>query len=107
MTLIITSSITLVIDNPLSDQEAPILVFVGYLDDCFTISFTLEALIKIIALGFLFNNPVLRERGLHPYIRNPWNMLDFVVVCASILDFAVTLKNNDDGAELSSGVSGE
>jgi hypothetical protein len=93
MTLIITSSIALVVDNPLSNQESPLLVFVGYLDDCFTVSFTIEASIKIIALGFLFSNPVLKQKGMGPYIRNPWNLLDFVVVCASILDFAVTLKS--------------
>jgi hypothetical protein len=92
MTLIITSSITLVIDNPLQDPEAPIIVFVGYLDNCFTISFTLEMMVKIIALGFMFNNSVLRERKMGPYIRNPWNMLDFIVVCASILDFVVMVK---------------
>jgi hypothetical protein len=56
MTLIIISSITLVIDNPLSDPESSIIVTVGYIDNCFTISFTIEALIKIIAMGFLFNN---------------------------------------------------
>jgi hypothetical protein len=101
MALIITSSVTLVIDNPLSDPEAPTIVFVGYLDNCFTVSFTIEATIKIVALGFLFNNAVLRDRGLGPYIRNPWNLLDFVVVCASILDFAVTLTQASAGEEAS------
>ena len=91
MTLIITSSVTLVIDNPLQDPEAPIIIFVGYLDNCFTISFLIEMSIKIIALGFLFNNSVLREKKMSPYIRNPWNMLDFIVVCASILDFVVMI----------------
>ena len=60
MTLIIISSILLVVDNPLADPNSPTIVFVGYIDHCFTILFTLEALIKIIALGFLFNNVSLR-----------------------------------------------
>jgi hypothetical protein len=47
--------------------------------------------VKIIALGFLFNNSILREKKMGPYIRNPWNMLDFIVVCASILDFVVMI----------------
>lgn len=59
MTLIIISSITLVIDNPLTDPEAELIEFVGYLDNCFTVLFTLEALIKIIAMGFFFSNPTL------------------------------------------------
>lgn len=91
MSLIVISSITLVIDNPLSDPESSIIVFVGYLDNCFTVLFTLEATIKIIAMGFLFNNATLREKGMSPYIRNPWNMLDFVVVVASLIDFIVAI----------------
>jgi len=91
MTLIVISSITLVIDSPLADPRAGYVVFVGYLDNCFTVLFTLEATIKIIAMGFLFNNATLRERGMTPYVRNPWNMLDFVVVAASLIDFIVTI----------------
>ena len=91
MTLIVISSVTLVIDSPLADPRADHVVFVGYLDNCFTVLFTLEATIKIIAMGFLFNNATLRERGWTPYVRNPWNMLDFVVVVASLIDFMVTI----------------
>ena len=91
MTLIIVSSITLVIDNPLTDPSSDHIIFVGYLDMCFTILFTLEAVIKIIALGFLFNNNKLREIGLTAYLRNPWNMLDFLVVTASLFDFIITV----------------
>ena len=93
MTLIIVSSITLVLDNGLSDPESPKIVFVGYLDNCFTVLFTLEALVKIVAMGFLFNNAELRAKGMGPYIRNPWNMLDFVVVVSSVLDLVVSLKS--------------
>lgn len=89
MTLIIVNSIMLAIDNPLADPESPTIVFVSYLDNCFTILFTIECLIKIIAMGFLFNNSTLHEKGISPYIRDPWNMLDFVVVVASLLDFIV------------------
>ena len=62
MTLIIISSITLVIDNPLKDPDGSDVVFVGYLDNCFTVLFTVEAMIKIVAMGFLFNNAALREK---------------------------------------------
>ena len=92
MTLIIISSITLVIDNPLTDPEAPSIVFVGYLDNCFTVLFTMEAMIKIIAMGFMFSNPVIYDMGLTAYIRNPWNMLDIIVVVASLIDFVVTIQ---------------
>ena len=90
--LIFISSITLVIDNPLADPESGLIIFVGYLDNCFTVLFTMEAFVKITALGFLFNNATLREKGFVPYIRNPWNMIDLVVVVASLIDFIVTLN---------------
>ena len=56
LSLILISSITLVIDSALRDPEDPTIVFIGYLDNCFTILFTLEAMIKIVALGFAMNN---------------------------------------------------
>jgi len=89
MTLIIINSIMLAIDNPLSDPESNGIVFVSYLDNCFTILFTIECMIKIVAMGFLFNNIELNKKGISPYVRDPWNMLDFVVVVASLLDFVV------------------
>ena len=91
LTLIIISSISLIIDNPLQDNEADHIVFVGYMDNCFTMLFTMECIIKIIAMGFMFNNKVMRDRGMSPYITNPWNILDFIVVVASLTDFVVTI----------------
>jgi hypothetical protein len=79
--------------TPLSNPESPDTILLGYLDNCFTVVFTLEALIKIIANGFMFNNETLRKKGMIPYIRNPWNMLDFVVVVSSLIDFIVTINN--------------
>lgn len=92
LSLILISSITLVIDSPLADPEDPIIVFIGYLDNCFTVLFTLEAIIKIVALGFFMNNQQLKKKGFSPYILDPWNILDFIVVCASLIDFIVTIQ---------------
>jgi len=91
MSLIIISSITLVIDKPLANPDNPLIDFIGYMDNCFTVLFTIESMIKIIALGFIFGNNNLQERGMTPYIRNPWNILDFIVVVASLIDFVVTI----------------
>lgn len=101
LTLIIISSITLVIDNPLKDPESSEIIFIGYMDNCFTVLFTIEMTIKIIAMGFLFNNKTLQQKGITPYIRNPWNMLDFIVVVSSLIDFVVTIqtKTGDVGGE--------
>merc|ERR1711871_889690 len=87
MTLIIVSSIMLIVDNPQVDPESDKIVFVGYLDNCFTVLFTIEALIKIIAMGFFFNNQTLKERKVDAYMRSAWNVLDIIVVAASLMDF--------------------
>jgi hypothetical protein len=42
-----------------------------------------EAILKIIANGFLFS-------GKNSYIRNPWNIIDFTIVCFSIVSFSIS-----------------
>lgn len=93
LTLIVLSSITLALDDPMSDPESSLVIFLSYVDNCFTILFTLEAIIKIVAMGFLFNNAELRAKGISPYFRDAWNVLDFVVVVSSLLDFIVALQS--------------
>ncbi|KAJ1469859.1 Ion transport protein-domain-containing protein [Baffinella frigidus] len=46
-------------------------------EDFFTIAFTLEMVVKIVARGFVLHK--------HAYLRDSWNTLDAVVVLASIL----------------------
>ena len=55
----------------------------------FLVVFTLEAVVKIIALGFLI--------GENTYLREYWNMLDFIVVVAGLVD----LVSSSAGAALS------
>lgn len=47
----------------------------------------IECLIKIIAKGFYYNNlgPVV------PYIKNSWNVLDFLIVLSSVMDYGLAL----------------
>lgn len=93
LTLILISSINLVIDKPLNDPYDSFTIFMAYIDNCFTILFTMEALIKIIALGFVVSNQTMEQRKFTAYMRDPWNILDFIVVCASLLDFIVTIQS--------------
>ena len=46
-----------------------------------TIIFTLEALLKIIAVGLIFNKKT-------SYLRSPWNVLDFGIVVSAIISLA-------------------
>ena len=55
----------------------------------FVVIFALEAAVKIIAMGFLIGPDV--------YLRHYWNMLDFVVVVAGVID----LISSSAGAALS------
>ena len=43
--------------------------------------FTIEAVIKIIALGFIF--------GRRTYLRDPWNVIDFFIVITAVLQFCL------------------
>lgn len=53
-----------------------------WIDISFTILFTIEMIINVIALGFIYNK---KQKA---YLKNPWNVLDFVVVVTSLIDAA-------------------
>ena len=49
---------------------------------CFVVCFTVEALFKIMIYGFIFDEGT--------YLRDTWNILDFVIVISSLLDVSVS-----------------
>lgn len=59
------------------------MIVLAQVDSFFTFLFAIEASIKILAKGLLFN----RMGPIEPYLINPWNMLDAFVVMASLMDF--------------------
>uniref|UniRef100_A0A915B5P9 Voltage-dependent L-type calcium channel subunit alpha n=1 Tax=Parascaris univalens TaxID=6257 RepID=A0A915B5P9_PARUN len=65
-----------------SDTKNTILEQIEYL---FIIVFTIECVLKVIALGFLF----------HPgaYLRNAWNILDFIIVVIGLVSTALSRMN--------------
>lgn len=76
LVLIILNSLVLVLDNPLDDPNGTISKIFIYLDMLFTVIFTIEAIMKIIAMGFFWN----KLPGIGAYITNAWNILDFTIV---------------------------
>jgi hypothetical protein len=74
--LVIINSCALILDNPLEDPNGWLSRTFYYMDFVFTIVFTIEATMKIIALGFFHN----KIPGISPYILNGWNILDFFIV---------------------------
>jgi hypothetical protein len=75
--LILLSSITLIIDNPLNDPESNLAITIDYIDVITTSFFVTEMSIKMIATG------VITKKG--SYFRESWNILDFFVVFFSVL----------------------
>ena len=75
--VIVASTITMAIDNPLNDPNSVLAYNMGICDIVFTSIFTLEALLKIIYFGFLFN-------GKNSYLRLSWNIMDFFIVAFSV-----------------------
>ena len=78
--LIFGSSLCLALDNPLLDPDSRTVISLHYCDFVFTMLFIAEMIIKILAYGFIFEK--------NAYLRNSWNVLDFITVMVSILNLA-------------------
>jgi voltage-dependent calcium channel L type alpha-1D len=75
---IIVSCVVLAIDSPLIDPKSKTYFAVGCINKLTTFIFSVEAVFKIIANGFLFC-------GEKSYFKNKWNVLDFFLVLFSVL----------------------
>jgi hypothetical protein len=78
MVLIIISSISLALENPLNDPDSSLVLVLLILDYITTIFFTIEVMIKVISYGFFLNGP-------KSYIHNVWNLVDLIIVLTSLL----------------------
>ena len=78
MLAITVSSILLAVENPLNDPQGNLSFVVLIFDYITTIIFCVEVIIKVIAVGFLCN-------GKQSYLKNSWNVMDFVIVLISLV----------------------
>ena len=53
-----------------------------------TILFTFEVIFKVIAHGFLLN-------GKNSYLRNHWNILDFIIVVISLVSVSIPDESSE------------
>lgn len=83
--LIILSSFKLAIDTYMSDDDEDVLIFSTYIDNFFNGLFGMECILKLISFGFFMDNG--------SYLRDNWNILDFIIVCSSIVDMSVASIN--------------
>ena len=88
--IVIVNSITLIFNSPLQDPNSKFGEAMSYLDMVFTIIFTIEATMKIIAMGFFSNG----MPGINGYIMDGWNILDFWIVVLSLVDLIFTLSTD-------------
>lgn len=88
--IIIASSIIVVLDNPLNDPRSPFSHILDYFNTTFTFIFTCEAIIKIIAFGFV----VTSIENQKSYLCHIGNVLDFLVVISSLADFFISKDNH-------------
>jgi voltage-dependent calcium channel L type alpha-1D len=78
LVLIIISSVLLAIDDPLSDPDSEKNKALAIVDMVITILFLLECCLKIFTFGFVSN-------GKRSYLKNGWNVLDFIIVFISLI----------------------
>ena len=75
--VILVSSALVAAENPGVADDSALGTALSHLDVCFAVFFSCEALVKIIAMGFI----------AHPgaYARDPWHAMDGAVTAASVL----------------------
>jgi voltage-dependent calcium channel L type alpha-1D len=84
---VIIGSILLAWQTPLWDPNSVQLLVVNYINYVLSGIFMAEMIAKIVALGFVLHKDA--------YLRDPWNVLDFVIVIISVV-----LVATEDQAEL-------
>merc|ERR550514_30665 len=75
---ICVSSVLMAFGNPLYDPGDWDQQILALANKAFTVIFTMEMVMKVVASGLLF--------GRKPYLRNPWNVLDGIIVVVSLID---------------------
>jgi hypothetical protein len=77
--LIFANCVTMAMDHPDVDPDGDKRMLLDYVDFVFTVLFTVEMCVRVIAIGFV--------RESDAYLRGWWNRLDFSIVIVSWLDY--------------------
>jgi hypothetical protein len=76
--VIAVSSGSLALDTPLNEEGGRLVRVLTIIDVFVTVIFAVEAVIKIIAVGFVNNGP-------KSYLRDTFNFLDFIILIPSLI----------------------
>lgn len=80
---VVISILILIVDNPLSNPYSYSHLVMRSVDMTVTLVFFAEAIIKIIALGFVKTS--YKCQGINAYIFNIWNIIDFLVLFTTMV----------------------
>ena len=89
-TIIVLNCFVLAINDPTSTVQDK--GFGGMLEVVFFIFYLIEMVIKVVAAGFVFN------RGA--YLRDPWNVMDFIIILASVLIMAQSAQSQSGSTSI-------
>lgn len=78
--IIVANSITLGAEDPTQEEQTP---FFLHIDNVFLALYTTEMVLKILGLGFIFNEGA--------YLRDSWNILDFIIVASAYVTLAQSM----------------
>lgn len=77
--IIILNSIKMALDDPLTEADSNLTI-----ENIFIVLYTMEMSLKILANGFIFSDKA--------YLRDLWNILDFVIVVTSLMPLFIDIK---------------
>eukprot|EP00058_Branchiostoma_floridae_P010048 XP_002595536.1 hypothetical protein BRAFLDRAFT_64590 [Branchiostoma floridae] len=83
---IFMNCITLAMERPKIDPDSGERMFLTIANYVFTVIFTLEMSVKVLALGFVF--------GEGAYLKSGWNVIDGFLVAISLADTVIMLSSN-------------
>lgn len=80
--IIISNWVVMALDNRTSSNTDNSLTFFNLTDYIFLILYSIEMILKILGLGFIFPK--------NSYLRDSWNILDFIIVISGYIPFIFT-----------------
>ena len=83
--IIVASIVEAAFDTPINRLNAST-NFYRYFDLLFISLFSIEFILKIIAMGFIFHST--------SYLRNPWNRFDFIILCLQCIGFIADTQDS-------------
>lgn len=86
--VILMNSLVMMMEDP-ADQNPP--EYFAVIDNVFLALYSVEMVLKILGLGLIF--------GEHAYLKNSWNILDFVIVLSGYITLVTEMQQAEASAD--------